>query len=132
MRFDNGLGVHTVKTDLSFRMALFFLCAGNNGKYCLLMRLHLNIKTPVKKLLVRYSPPSKPLTLSSARCGERLRIVEIASSPDAQRLKELGLCETAEIQKIVDGNALVCILQGSRFAIARDLGASVLVEGGLP
>jgi ferrous iron transport protein A len=83
----------------------------------------------MKKHLSRCEPPSGPLTLTSARCGNPLRVLQIASSsPHLQRLKELGLGESAEIQKLVDGSALICSIQGTRLAIGRALGSSILVE----
>jgi len=70
-----------------------------------------------------------PITLSKARCGERLRVVGVRpSSPACIRLKELGFCESAEICKVVDGSALICQMRGVRLAIGRSLGADVMVE----
>lgn len=87
----------------------------------------------MKKHLTSCSPSARccqaPLTLASARCGNPLRVVRIASASAASsRLKELGVCESAEISKLVDGNALICSFQGSRFAIGRTLGAAIEVE----
>ena len=102
-------------------------------RFSLLLRLSRSNKMRVKTLLARHSLPPKPLTLSSARCGERLRIVGIVPSSAASlRLQELGLHERVEIQKIVDGSALICAFRGARLAIGRNLGADVLVEGVLP
>ena len=69
-------------------------------------------------------------SLSSAKCGERLRVVGVRqNSPESQRLAELGFCERAEICKLVDGGlALICMLNGVRLAMARTLGADVIVE----
>ncbi len=83
----------------------------------------------MKKHLTRCSQPPGELTLTNARCGNPLRVRRIASSsPALSRLKELGICETAEIQKLVDGSALICSIQGTRLAIGRELGAAILVE----
>ena len=51
-----------------------------------------------------------------------------SSSPACVRLRELGFCESAEVCKLVDGSAMICHLKGVRLAIARNLGADVLVE----
>ncbi len=51
-----------------------------------------------------------------------------AGSPACLRLKELGFCESAEICKVMDGSAMICQLRGVRLAIARNLGADVMVE----
>lgn len=67
--------------------------------------------------------------LSSARCGERLRITEVGEEcGSAGRLRELGFCESAEICKVSDGRNCLCLLMGSRVAIARDLARGVRVE----
>jgi Fe2+ transport system protein FeoA len=73
--------------------------------------------------------PSDVLTLTRARCGERLRIQFICSEcPECVRLRELGFCESAELCKIADGSAMICSLYGTRVAIGRELGAHVHVE----
>ncbi len=40
----------------------------------------------------------------------------------------MGFCESAEVCKVVDGSALICQMRGVRLAIARNLGADVMVE----
>jgi Fe2+ transport system protein FeoA len=83
----------------------------------------------MKKHLTCCGRCERPLTLTSARCGNPLRVVRIASTSAASsRLKEMGLCESAEIEKLVDGNALICSLQGARLAIGRALGTHIEVE----
>ena len=71
----------------------------------------------------------KPLTLAHAKCGERLRVIHIC--PDCKeclRLRELGFYDAAEVRKISDGAAIICLLLGMRVAIGRDLGEHVHVE----
>ncbi len=69
------------------------------------------------------------LTLAGARCGERLRVVSLCPKcPDCVRLRELGFCESAEVRKVADGGAMICLLSGTRVAIGRALGALVRVE----
>ncbi|MDB6154193.1 MAG: FeoA family protein [Chthoniobacteraceae bacterium] len=73
-------------------------------------------------------PPSC-LTLARARCGERLRVVSLCPNcPECVRLRELGFCESAEVRKVADGGAMICMLMGMRVAIGRELGAMVEVE----
>ena len=70
-----------------------------------------------------------PLTLSHARCGELLRVLSICPNcPDCVRLRELGFCESAELRKVADGGALICMLMGVRVAIGRELASHVRVE----
>ena len=69
------------------------------------------------------------LTLSRARCGERLRVLEICPNcPECVRLRELGFCERAEVCKVAEGGAMICLLMGMRVAIGRELGSHVRVE----
>jgi Fe2+ transport system protein FeoA len=72
---------------------------------------------------------SAPLTLCSAKCGQRLRILSLAAcAEDCVRLRELGFCESSELRKISDGAAILCSLYGMRLALGHELGARVLVE----
>lgn len=74
-------------------------------------------------------PPSVPLSLASACCGQRLRIVSLpASSPECLRMRELGICERALVSKLGDGPAILCSFAGGRMAVGRALGAAVIVE----
>lgn len=67
--------------------------------------------------------------LSSARCGERLRITAVHNDSSATyRLRELGFCESAEVCKVSDSGSCLCMLMGMRVAIGRDLAKSVIVE----
>lgn len=69
------------------------------------------------------------LSLSQARCGEKLRIVNLRSdSPAAARLRELGFCESAEVCKVADRGACICVLMGTRVAIGPELASHVMVE----
>ncbi len=73
--------------------------------------------------------PTSCLTLARARCGERLRVVSLCPNcPECVRLRELGFCESAEVRKVADGGAMICMLMGMRVAIGRELGALVEVE----
>jgi Fe2+ transport system protein FeoA len=73
--------------------------------------------------------PDCPLTLSRARCGEKLRVVAICPNcPECVRLRELGFCEAAELRKVADGGATICLLMGMRVAIGRELASHVRVE----
>lgn len=69
-------------------------------------------------------------SLSSARCGERLRITAVRQDSSATlRLRELGFCESAEVCKVADHGTCLCLLMGMRVAIGRDLAERVMVEG---
>ena len=69
------------------------------------------------------------MNLSQARCGERLKIVNLRTdSPAIARLRELGFCESAEVCKVADRGACICVLLGTRVAIGPELASHVLVE----
>jgi Fe2+ transport system protein FeoA len=77
-----------------------------------------------------FASKSTPLlTLARAKCGERLRVTQICPDcPECVRLRELGFYDSAEVRKISDGAAIICVLLGMRVAIGRDLGEHVHVE----
>ncbi len=75
------------------------------------------------------SLPADCLTLSRARCGQKLRVVALCPGrPECARLRELGFCESVEVCKMADCGTLICSLLGMRVAIGRELGAMVQVE----
>jgi Fe2+ transport system protein FeoA len=51
-----------------------------------------------------------------------------ANSAASARLREIGFCESAEVCKVADHGACICMLMGARVAIGRELAASVIVE----
>ena len=75
------------------------------------------------------SAPCGNLNLSQARCGEKLKIVNLRKdSPATARLRELGFCESAEVCKVADRGACICVLLGTRVAIGPELASHVFVE----
>jgi Fe2+ transport system protein FeoA len=74
-------------------------------------------------------PPAAPLTLCSARCGQRLRVLALKPEcPHSNQLREMGFREKCELLKLSDGSCILCTLAGVRLAIARALGSAILVE----
>src|SRR3954454_6450107 len=87
------------------------------------------------KLMPNLRSPENPVgcpmrqTLLEARCGERLRVVNVQRDcATSVRLRELGFCESAEVCKVAQRGACICLLAGTRIAIGADLAAHVLVE----
>lgn len=79
----------------------------------------------------RNSPGTTPVqrNLAQAKVGERLKIVDVRRDvAEASRLRELGFCESAEVCKLADAAACICVLMGTRVAIGRELAAHVMVE----
>jgi hypothetical protein len=70
-----------------------------------------------------------PLSLASACCGQRLRILSLPESgSECLRMRELGICERSLVSKLGDGPAILCSFEGVRMAVGRTLGAQVIVE----
>lgn len=68
-------------------------------------------------------------TLLAAPIGERLRLMELLGQPAlCQRLREMGLCESAEIIKVGQGAAVLCQVCGTRVALSHDLAESIMIE----
>ena len=98
------------------------------------MHLRLNRNKPMPD----FPPPEFPsvdcpmrqtVSLLDARCGERLRVVNVRRDcATSARLRELGFCESAEVCKVAQRGACICLLAGMRVAIGPDLAAHVLVE----
>ena len=74
--------------------------------------------------------PAVPrLTLSTAKCGERLRVRHICPDcPHCARLREMGFRDHTVVKKIADGAAVICLLLGTRLALGRELCDHVEVE----
>lgn len=75
------------------------------------------------------SDDSVLVDLCAAQVGARLRVRTLKSDPPVcNRLRELGFCELAEIEKVADNGALICRVCGSKVALSRSLGKAILVE----
>ena len=69
------------------------------------------------------------MDLCEARIGVRLRVRGLKGRPEVcQRLREMGFCEYAELDKLADHGALICRICGTRVAVSRRLGKEILVE----
>jgi ferrous iron transport protein A len=78
---------------------------------------------------VNASSPQSALCLAKAQTGGRFRVVQLAGQPETcHRLREMGFCESAEIQKISGGAALICKICGVRMALSHHLARNVFVE----
>lgn len=68
-------------------------------------------------------------TLLAAPVGERLKLLQLLGQPAlCQRLREMGLCESAEIIKVRQGAAILCQVCGTRVALSHDLAESIMIE----
>lgn len=67
--------------------------------------------------------------LEQARVGDSLRVTSLAgSSALCQRLREMGFCEEAVVEKVSEHHLLVCSVCGTRMALDRATARGILVE----
>ena len=67
--------------------------------------------------------------LSEASTGQRLKIECIhGDEATCQRLREMGFCESAIVEKIADSGALICKVCDSKVAISKKLADNIIVH----
>lgn len=67
-------------------------------------------------------------TLENADVGAVLRVTGLTGSlADCQRLREIGLCENARVEKLAHHHLLVCTVCGTRLAVDRKTAREVRV-----
>ncbi len=89
----------------------------------------------------------KPTKVIQDKCPQRValsdlpegasgRVTELNGRSDfSQRLREMGFCETAVVQKIAGEHIMICQLCGTRVALRSDAARNIVVElinGGRP
>ena len=81
----------------------------------------------VKKIVKDNCP--KRVTLSDLPEGATGRVAELNGRSDfSQRLRELGFCESAVVQKIAGEHLMICELCGTRVALRGDTAKDIVVE----
>ena len=68
-------------------------------------------------------------SLDNVAVGQPVRVKELCGDPNVcQRLREIGICEFAEICKISQNHALICRLHNERIVLSKQLAENILVE----
>ena len=68
-------------------------------------------------------------TLCEALAGRPWRVKRLAGTPDTcQRLREMGFCEEARVEKLSHHHLLLCAVCGTRLAIDRETARGIVVE----
>ncbi len=68
-------------------------------------------------------------TLEEARVGEALRVTGLSGGSAAcQRLREMGFCEDARVEKLAHHHLLVCTVCGTRLAVDKQTARGILVS----
>ncbi|MCA9400131.1 MAG: ferrous iron transport protein A [Candidatus Omnitrophica bacterium] len=69
------------------------------------------------------------LRLCDVNNGSSVRIKQLIGETSAcQRLRELGICESACIRKVADNGSLICCIDDSKVIISEHLAKNILVE----
>lgn len=69
------------------------------------------------------------MTLAEARVGETLRVTGLSGGSAAcQRLREMGFCEEARVEKLAQHHLLVCSVCGTRMAVDKETARGILVD----
>jgi ferrous iron transport protein A len=78
--------------------------------------------------IVKDSCPQR-VALSDLPEGASGRVTELNGQPDSsQRLREMGFCESAVVQKIAGEHLMICELCGTRVALRGDTARNIVVE----
>lgn len=68
-------------------------------------------------------------TLKDAREGECVTIAGLRGEEgDCRRLREMGFCESATVEKLADSGALICRVCDARVVLSRRLAQSIVVQ----
>jgi ferrous iron transport protein A len=65
-------------------------------------------------------------TLAQASVGCRLRI-EAVKGQACQQLRDMGFCETMEVEKLSNGRNMVCTVCGTKLALSKKLADQITV-----
>ena len=77
--------------------------------------------------LAKNSRPRLPLTDLPA--GARGRVTQLTAAAEAcQRLREMGFCESAVIERVAGKRMLICQLCGTRISLSDRAARHILVE----
>jgi ferrous iron transport protein A len=69
------------------------------------------------------------LKLSEAATGSRVQIECLhGEESTCQRLREMGFCESAVVQKVADSGALICKVCDSKVVISKKLAENIIVK----
>ena len=69
------------------------------------------------------------VALSDLPAGASARVAKLNGQDDfSQRLREMGFCESAVIQKIADQHLQICQLCGTRVALSSRTARNIMVE----
>ena len=68
-------------------------------------------------------------TLIDAGIGERVSILCLRGEEGVcQRLREMGFCESAVIEKVADSGALICKVCNTKLIISKKLAENIIVQ----
>jgi len=67
-------------------------------------------------------------TLCDVENGQSVLVYQLRGEPTAcERLREMGFCESARVEKLTESGALICRVCNSRVVLSESLARSVIV-----
>jgi ferrous iron transport protein A len=73
--------------------------------------------------------PSQRFTLTQLPIGSAARVCALEGQPEVcQRLREMGFCESAIIEKVSGRHTLLCQVCGTRIALSERAARHIVVE----
>lgn len=74
--------------------------------------------------------PSKPrMALTELPVGKAGRVCSLGGGTElCQRLREMGVCESVVIEKMLNRSTLLCMVCGMRVALAKNVAKHITVE----
>lgn len=85
--------------------------------------------------LTELSVANRPMvkTLSEVNNGECVRVEGLrGETGECQRLREMGFCELAKVERITGSKALICKVCDTRVIISEELAKNIIVCPNLP
>jgi len=75
------------------------------------------------------NPPAQRVRLTELPVGEAGRVCGLEGKTDiCQRLREMGFCESAVIEKVSGASTLLCQVCGTRIALSDRAAQHIMVE----
>jgi len=72
---------------------------------------------------------SNPIRLSDLTNGERARVCDLQGEANVcSRLREMGFCEEAVVEKLSGSHTMLCQVCGTRIALNNKIAQNILVQ----
>ena len=81
------------------------------------------------KIFKKNTDQAKETTLYDVKDGQSVQVRHLSGEPaDCERLREMGFCESAKVEKLNESGALICKICNSRVILSEGLARSIIVR----